>query len=61
VNTIEPSMCADDVAFLSNYFNHLFHYATHFPVCLPVRVPVHLPVCLPVRVYLYDVDVIGGC
>jgi len=24
-NTIEPSMCGGDVAFLSNYFDHLFY------------------------------------
>jgi len=25
-NTTEPSMCGGDVAFLSNYFNHLLNY-----------------------------------
>ena len=24
-NTTEPSVCGDDVAFLSNYFEHLFN------------------------------------
>ena len=26
MNTIEPSMCGGDVAFLSNYFEHLFAF-----------------------------------
>jgi len=30
-NTIEPSMCGGDAAFLSNYFDQLFVYLAFFP------------------------------
>jgi len=29
VNTNEPSMCGDDAAFLSNYFDHLLYFTFH--------------------------------
>jgi len=38
-DTVEPSMCGDDAAFLSNYFNHLFTlvillYHMYFTACI---------------------------
>jgi len=32
-NTIEPSMCGGDTAFLSNYFEHLLKFCMEIVLC----------------------------
>ena len=50
-NTIEPSMCSGDAAFLSIYFDHLLYYLVLYVSCVNLCVMYVCVLCLNVLLW----------